>query len=87
MKLLTEEAEFMEKILPEHYTITAREKYVQCTSPTGIRKNIFGYDEEDDEHWDFILNAIRQKYGARFQEVYHNTCTYHVNFSVYIKPA
>ena len=42
-------------------------------------------DAEDDEHWEYIFQAIKQHFGERFQEVFHNTCFCHVDFTIYLK--
>jgi len=49
-------------------------------------KDITVTDAEDEEHWQFIFEAIKQRFSERFQEVYHNTCFCHVNFTIYLKP-
>lgn len=79
---MKEETEFMKSILPSHYTCEPRDNGVHCYSEIGIQK---GKDAEDDEHWEYIMKAIRQKFSDRFMEVYHKTCTNHVKFTVYIK--
>jgi hypothetical protein len=42
-------------------------------------------DAEDEEHWEYIFQAIKQHFGERFLEVFHNTCFCHVDFTVYLK--
>lgn len=42
-------------------------------------------DAEDEEHWEYIFEAIKQHFGHRFQEVYHNTCYCHVDFIIYLR--
>lgn len=76
---MKEEAEFMQYILPAHYTVEPRANGVQCESPIGI-------DDCDTEHWGYIMEAIKQKFGKRFLEAYHQTCTDHKKFMVYIRP-
>jgi hypothetical protein len=99
---MIEDIEFVKKILPEHYTVqeSKRKGSVHCKSEIGIRKSpytVYPYkeqperavtvtDAEDDEHWEYIFQAIKQHFGERFQEVFHNTCFCHVDFTIYLKP-
>lgn len=70
---------FMKLVLPTHYTCALRPHGVHCKSSEGI-------DEcKDEDHWDLIVKAIQQNFGDRLQEIYHNTCTNHVDLTVYLK--
>lgn len=71
--------QFMQDLLPDHYTCEPRENGIHCYSPKGI-------DENDPEQWEFTFMAIKQFLGKRFLELYHQTCTNHVKFTVFIKP-
>jgi hypothetical protein len=93
---------FVKTILPEHYTVQESKKKgsIHCKSAIGIRKSPYKVrpysdnpgkvititDAEDDEHWGYIFQAIKQHFGERFQEVFHNTCFCHVDFTIYLKP-
>jgi len=70
----------MEKILPNHYTITSGDGWIRCKSRTGLRNN---NDADDDEAWKYIFAAIKNKYKT-MKEVYHNTCAYYQDFTIYI---
>ena len=86
---------FMQGILPSHYVVqeSARRGSIHCKSRIGIRlppylnKNagIMVDDAEDEEMWSYIMKAIKQNFGERFQEVFHNTCFCHVDFTIYLK--
>lgn len=87
--------QFMQKILPSHYIVQESKKRgsIHCKSLVGIKLppyrnkstgNLVN-DSEDEEMWGYIMKAMRQHFGARFQEVYHNTCFCHVDFTVYLK--
>lgn len=78
--------EFMKKILPSHYVVQESNKRgsVHCKSKVGIR--LYPSDQEYEEMWGYIMKAIKQNFGDRFQEVFHNTCFCHVDFTVYLKP-
>lgn len=86
---------FMQGILPSHYVVQESSKRgsVHCKSSIGIKlppyKNAstgnWVNDAEDEEMWDYIIKAIKQHFGKRFQEVFHNTCFCHVDFTVYLK--
>lgn len=86
---------FVRSILPSHYLVKESKKSgsVHCKSAVGIRKSpylnasagIMVTDAEDEEHWGYIFEAIKQHFGERFQEVDHNTCFCHVDFTIYLK--
>ena len=73
---MKEETEYLKKLLPSHYTCECRDNGVHCYSDKGIN---------DDEQWDYILQAIKKKFNDRLTEVYHQTCTNHVKFTVFLK--
>ncbi len=89
------DVQFVKGILPEHYDVKESKKRgsVHCKSSFGIRKSPYlnqstgtmVKDAEDEEHWEYIFKAIKQHFGERFQEVYHNTCFCHVDFTIYLK--
>lgn len=98
---IQEDIQFVRAILPEHYTVKESKKAgsIHCKSAIGIRKSPYtGYpysdqperavyvdDAEDDEHWGYIFKAIKQHFGERFLEVFHNTCFCHIDFTIYLK--
>lgn len=86
MSTITQDIEFVKGILPEHYEVKESKTLgsIYCKSATGIRK---GVDAEDEEAWGKIFNAIKLKFGERLQEVFHNTCFCHVDFTIYLKVA
>jgi hypothetical protein len=67
------------------YTNRIREKDNDKVNLSYKYKTITVSDAEDEEHWGYIFNAIKQHFGERFQEVYHNTCYLHTDFTIYIK--
>lgn len=87
---------FIQKILPSHYAVQESNKIgsVHCISTIGIKKSPYINqstgnwvdDAEDDEHWGYIIGAIKQHFGERFQEVFHNVCFLHKDFTIYLKP-
>ena len=78
------ELDYIKKLLPSHYSVKESKKKgsIHCISPIGIKE---GIDGEDDEHWGYIMAALKQKFKERFQEVFHNTCFCHINFTIYLK--
>lgn len=94
MRQINYDCAFIRGLLPKTYTVQESKKIgsVHCKSSTGIRKypyiNSAGNlidDAEDDEKWSEIFEAIENHFGNRFQEVFHNTCAWHVDFTVYLK--
>lgn len=81
--MIEQDIQFIKSILPEHYQVKESKKAgsVNCKSSIGIRK---GVDSEDEEHWSYIVKSMRGYFGNRLQEVYHNTCFCHVDFTVYL---
>jgi hypothetical protein len=47
---------------------------ISCKSREGI---------ESDAEWEKFMASVKEYFGAAFKEVYHSTCTYHLNFTVY----
>ena len=74
--MMIEETDWMKNILTQHYMCEPKENGVCCYSPTGI---------DDDEHWLFIIKAIKHKFSKRFIEVFHQVCSDHIKFTVYIR--
>ncbi len=82
--ILLEDIQFVKKILPDTYTVeeSKNKGSIHCVSPTGIYKKI---DAEDDEHWGYVFKAIESHFAERFQEVFHNVCFNHTDFTIYLK--
>lgn len=72
---------FVRAILPDHYEVKESKKRgsIHCKSETGIP------DTPKETHWNTVFGAIKSHFGDRFQEVFHNTCTNHVDFTIYLK--
>lgn len=75
---MKKETEFMKRLLPNHYTCEPRDNGVYCYSN-------FGIDENDPEHWEYIFLAIKQEFKERFMEVFHQTCSDHLEFTVFLR--
>lgn len=73
---MKEELEYIKRILPSHYTCEQRDNGVHCYSEKGIN---------DDKQWNYILLSFKKKFNDRLMEVYHQTCTNHVKFTVFLK--
>lgn len=70
----------MKELLPSHYEITETDKFIRCRSVVGLRTN---EGNDDDEHWSYVLEAIKQKYKS-LKEVYFNTNAYYQDFVIYL---
>lgn len=78
----SEDVLFLKKVLPSHYSIEIeKDNCIHCKSSIGIQDN----GKEDEEHWGYIFKAIKNHFKERFSEVYSHTCTYKLDFCVYIK--
>ena len=75
---------FVKMLLPNHYTVEESKKKgsIHCHSKIGIR---MGTDAEDDEHWGYIVHAIKRTFKDRFLEIFHNTNFCHTDFTIYLK--
>lgn len=78
-----EDINFVKTILPTHYTVqeSKRKGSIHCFSKIGIAHKI---DADDDEHWEYIVLAIKQHFGTRFLEIDHNTNFCHVDFTIHL---
>jgi hypothetical protein len=95
MSNITVDIDFVCTILPDHYEVRESKTpgSIHCVSNIGIRKTPYLSkstgnmitDAEDDEHWGYIMQAIISHFGPRFQEVDHNTCFCHIDFTIYLK--
>lgn len=73
--------EFITSILPSSYTVKETDGGVNCFSREGIKYN---KDADDDEHWSYIVKALKQHFGVRFKEIFHQVCSNHQQFTVYL---
>ena len=72
--------QFVKSILPLHYNLREFPDCIRCVSRTGID------DSNGDNEWKTtVMEPLRKHFGNRFQEVYHSTCTNHVDFTIYFK--
>lgn len=86
---------FVQKLLPSSYMVNESTKRgsIHCKSKTGLRLSPYFNqstgkkvdDAEDEEMWEYVFKAIKQHFGERFQEVFHNTCAWHCDFTIYLK--
>jgi hypothetical protein len=81
---INQDIQFVKSVLPSHYEVNESKTKgsIRCISCIGIKKN---QDDEDDEQWEYTMKAIKNHFGNRLQEVDHNTCTFHVDFTIYLK--
>jgi hypothetical protein len=67
--------QFVKDMLPDHYDVKETTTgIIRCKSSEGIESGV---------EWADFMNAIKKYFGESFKEVYHSTCTNHVNFTVY----
>lgn len=79
----------VKKNLPETYILTTGEsigthgtsQWIRCVSSTGIQKD----GADDNKEWEKFFEFLKNWFGDRFIEVYHNTCTWHVDFVIYYR--
>lgn len=92
--MIENDIEFLKRLLPFHYEIKESKKIgsVHCKSAIGIVQSpyvassgILITDAEDEKQWAYIFSRIETHFGNRFQEVFHNTCSNHIDFTVYLR--
>lgn len=73
-----QDLEYIKDLLSKYdYTIIGGDNYIRCYSyQQGIKS---------DKEWDKIYETITNKFGKRLMEVYHSTCTYHLDFKIYLR--
>jgi len=81
MSQIDKDIRFMKLLLPMHYSVLESKK----TTGSVHCKSSIGLTVKDNEFWEQIIKDIKKHFGKRFQEVYHNTCTNHCDFIVYLK--
>lgn len=93
-KQVVEDIVYVKSILPNTYKVgeSAKLGSIHCVSKTGIVKPPYTNnngtlitDAEDEEAWGNIFDSIKNHFGERFQEVDHNTCYNHIDFTIYLK--
>jgi hypothetical protein len=91
---IQEDIEFAKSILPNHYVVeeSKTKDSIHCKSETGFVKPPYEdyrgliTDAEDEIAWASFKCTTKAYFGNRFQEVYHNTCFCHIDFTIYLKP-
>jgi hypothetical protein len=63
-------------LIPDHYKCVEKDHGIHCFSKIGFVK---------EKDFDIFFERIKKHLGDRFQEVYCNTCTYHIDFTIYFK--
>lgn len=93
-KQVINDIEFVKGFLPKSYKVGESKKLgsIHCVSPIGFVKPAYqdsrGHwitDAENEIAWASFLATIKAHFGKRFQEVDHNTCINHVDFTIYLK--
>lgn len=88
------EIEFVKTLLPSHYDVKESNKKgsIHAVSPIGLRKlpylSKFGRlieDDEDDLSFERFIKSVKQHFGDKFQEIFHNVCFCHTDFTIYLK--
>jgi len=57
------------------YTCTLTDNGIHCTSDTGI----------NETQWEYAVSAIKQHFGKRFKEIFHQINFKHKKFTIYIE--
>ena len=76
---ISDEMKYIQKLLPDHYRCEQRGNGVRCISDIGIN------EVTEEGYWRVFIIALKVRYRDRFMEVFHQTCSDHKEFTVYIK--
>lgn len=81
---ITFDIEYIKSILPSHYEVEESKSIgsVHCKSKIGIRHKI---DADDNEHWEYVIGALKYHFGERLQEIDHNVNFCHTDFTIFLK--
>ena len=77
---MKDETKYIKLMLPDHYTCEPRDNGVHCCSDIGIN------DITEEGWWKVFIAAIQVRYEDRFMEIFHQTCTNHKEFTVFLRP-
>lgn len=92
---LESDLQYINALLHRDYTITwgdnrkspadkITHEYFRCRSEKGF---VIPYsDKEDSENWELFVKYVKEHFGKRFMEIYHNTCFLHKDFVIYFRP-
>ena len=70
------DVDIVRSILPFVYTVKETKGGVNCESNTiGI----------SDEYWDQVMSDLVEVFGERFEEVFHQVCGGHMQFTVFLE--
>jgi hypothetical protein len=74
--------DFFRKVMPNYFVVNkvsfiGKPETFRCRSNVGI--------DDNDEQWEFLMKAFRQRWGERFIEVNHTVCNNHTDFTIYLK--
>jgi len=81
---IKQDVKLVKELLPSHYEVkeSSRKGSIHCVSRTGLRTT---NGNDDDKTFDAFFKTVKSKFGERFQELFHNTCAYHCDFTIYLK--
>jgi hypothetical protein len=70
------EQRIVEKLLPSDYTVELRSNGLHCHSTKGI--------DENTAEWNEFVEKVKKEFPTQFMEIFHQTCTNHVKFTLYL---
>lgn len=81
MTQLQKDIAFVKDLLPVHYRVEeSKKKYsIHCASIVGMDDSV----REPD--WKDFMQKIREHFGNRFMEVFHNVYFRHTDFTIYLE--
>lgn len=91
---IEDDIDFVKSILPKNYAVQESKKKgsIHCKSDTGFVKPPYEdeggrliTDAENTIAWTSFKAMLRAYFENRLQEIYHNTCFCHTDFTIYLK--
>lgn len=71
----TANKEIIKGLLPEHYYCEETKGGINCKSNIGM----------DDNLYTAFIDCIKEIFKGEFKEVFHQVCTEHLQFTVFLK--
>lgn len=70
------EQRIVKNMLPPHYMVELRDNGLHCHSTKGI--------DENTAEWNEFVEKVKKEFSTQFMEIFHQTCTNHVKFTVFL---
>lgn len=79
MTEIQNDIDYVKSLLPSSYEVkeSKTKGSIHCRSNNGL---------PSESEWEKFFILLKKRFTGRFQEVFHNTCYNHVDFTIYLRP-